>query len=834
MSDEDEGAPHGDPDSGPGYGDRGDAQDRGADRGSDRGDRTDRGDRGDRSDRGGRSDRGDRSDRSDRGGRGDRSDRGERSERGGRDGDPRRDPAEGGDQPPREPSVFAAADRGPLGGEGDTGGAATARRAVRTWAGGGADRLTTIHGDGTVFEGNQIFALYGSDRAAHFVQGPVPQETLDHLGRVYCATAAYPRMRDRLRDHRVLVLCGEPGSGRKATALALLDELTGGRVFRLDPRHGVDEITEDALQEGGGHLLELLAEDVRAELEPSGGRGEGNTSRSRRRPAPRLSELHLDRFGDLLRGRDAYGVVLVEDGELADRLLRGRYGMYCAPPPAEEVLRRHLWHRLRAESDEAVGEAWAHAGRREVVAALGLEELRPREAARLADHLAGHWRGEMSDDRLLVECRSFVRSQAREWFAGADRPGALPEALPALNAGAFRIAVAVFDGSAYSLAAEAAELLSWELAVTLDPEHAPGRRLFGTHAEHRPVQARAVLEDGELDLGPAKVPVRAVRFQGEALAGAVLGEVWHGYHNVRGPVARWLRALCDDPRPEVWVRASIAAGVLCSWDWIHGFRELVVPLAVTDEPVAHMAAATALAESARDPRVRSAVAAVLKDWAGSGEDSLVRTALLAHGYVLAAGSVPGSLDALARVVRAREATDIEVLVPASFSVARLLASGEPGPVLRRLRHWLEDGRLNLANLVHLSVIRTLTTRTTHLWGLREVPELDGHAARPLLVALLATRPELAPPLAWLLRHALTTARSGEAALEALGGLLRRAAKDPESLGHVGGFLPLLAVDRRDRDRLRGLLNELVRDRDRPLDREAARRMWDAVTEGANR
>ncbi|MEU2237137.1 hypothetical protein [Streptomyces vietnamensis] len=809
MSDQDEPAAGNDtPDSGHDRGDgggRGDAQDRGGDRGERGGDRGDRHDRGDR----------------------DRD-----RDRGDRDRDRDRERGDSAGEQSREPSVFATADRGPLGGESDTGGAATALRAVRTWAGGAADRLTTIHGDGTVFEGNQIFALHGSDRSL-FVQGPVPPETLDHLGRVYCATAGYARMRDRLRDHRVLVLCGEPGSGRKATALALLDELTGGKVFRLDPRHGVDEITEDVLQESGGHLLELLTEDARAEGEPRPARS-GRGEPAVRRPATRLSELHLDRFGELLRGRDAYGVVLVENGELADRLLRGRYGMYCAPPPADEVLHRHLWHLLRAEPDGALGAARARARRPDVVRALGLEELRPREAARLAEHLARHWRGEMTDEQLVAECASFVRSQAREWFAGADRPGVLPEALPALSAGAFRVAVAVFDGSAYSLAAEAAELLAWELAVTLDPDHAPGRRLFGTHAEHRPVQARAVLEDGELDLGPAKVPVRAVRFQGEALAGAVLGEIWHGYHNVRGPVARWLRALCDDARPEVWVRASVAAGVLCSWDWIHGFRELVVPLAVTDEPRARMAAATALAEAARDPRVRPAVAAVLKDWAGSGEDTLVRTALLAHGYVLAAGSVPGSLDALARVVRTREATDVDVLVPASFSVARLLASGEPEPVLRRLQQWLDDGRLNLANLVHLAVIRALATRTTHLWGLREVPELDEHAARPLLVALLATRPALAPELARLLRHTLATARSGEAALEALGGLLRRAAKDPEALGHVRAFLPRLAVDRRDRDRLRGLLNELVRDRDRPLDRSAARRMWDAVTEGANR
>lgn len=743
-------------------------------------------------------------------------------------------PGDGAGDQPREPSVFETADRGPLGGESDTGGAATARRAVRTWASAAGDRHTTIQGDGTVFEGHQIFALYGSDRAAHFVQGPVPPETLVHLGQVYCETAGYQRMKERLRDHRVLVLCGEPGSGRKATALALLDELTGGKVFRLDPRHGVDEMTEEVLQEGGGHLLELLAEDVRAEGEPRHSRSGPGDRAAARRPATRLSELHLDRFGDLLRGRNAFGVVLVENGELADRLLRGRYGTYCAPPPADEVLHRHLRLQLRAEPGEALGAARALARRADVVTALGLEELRPREAARLADHLARHWRGEVTDDQLLSDCATFVTSQAREWFAGADRPGTLPEALPVLNAGAFRVAVAVFDGSAYSLAAEAAELLAWELAVTLDPEHAPGRRLFGTHAEHRPVLARAVLEDGELDLGPATVPIRAVRFQGEALAGAVLGEVWHGYHNVRGPVARWLRALCDDVRPEVWVRASIAAGVLCSWDWIHGFRELVVPLAVTDEPVARMAAATALAESARDPRIRPAVADVLKNWAVSGEDALVGTALLAHGYVLAAGDVPGSLDALARVVRTREATDGDVLAPASFSVARLLASGEPEPVLSRLHQWLDDGRMVLANLVHLTVIRALNTRTTHLWGLRDVPELDPHASRPLVTALLATRPELAPELARLLRHTLATARSGGAALEALGSLIRRAAKDPEALGHVCRFLPLLAVDRRDRDRLRGLLNELVRDRDRPLDRGAARRMWDAVTEGANR
>ncbi|MFC8506915.1 hypothetical protein ACFU3J_03945 [Streptomyces sp. NPDC057411] len=736
--------------------------------------------------------------------------------------------AEASEQPQANP--FERAGRGPLGGAG-TGGAGTARAAVRTLVREAGDRHTTIGRDATIHEGDLYNNFWLGDRP-HFVQGPVPRETLDHLDDVYCETAGYQRMKDRLRARRVLVLCGEPGSGRKTTALALLSEVAKGQVFRLDPRHGADEIRAENLQPAAGHLIEILAEDMRTEAEPRHSRGAG--AEPAPRPPVRLSELHLDRLADLLGGVDGYGVLVVESGDLADRLLRGRYGTYCAPPPAEEVLHRHLRQLLRGEPEEATAAARALAARSDVVAALGLEELRPREAARLADHLARRQREELTDEQLLEDCAAFVRAQAREWFAGADRPGTLPEALPVLNATAFRIAVAVFNGSAYSIAAEAAELLAWELAVTLDPDRPAGRRLFGTHAEHRPVLARSVLEDTELDLGPAKVPARAVRFQGDALATAVLSEVWHGYHNVRGPVARWLRSLCDDPRPEVWVRASIAAGVLCSWDWIHGYGELVAPLAVREEPVARMAAATALAEAARDPRVRPAVAATVKDWAASDDPELMETALLTHGYVLAAGGIGGSLDAIARVVRTHEPDDVELLVPATFSVARLLASGDPEPVLRRLERWLADGRLNLSNLVHITVITTLTTRTTHLWGLRDVPELDEHASRPLLVALLATRPDLGPALGALLRRTLNTARAGEAALDGLGSLLRRAAKDGTALGLVCGLLPLLAVERRDRDRLRGLLNELVRDRDRPLDKSAARRMWDAVAEGAKR
>ncbi|MFJ3162650.1 nSTAND3 domain-containing NTPase [Streptomyces kanasensis] len=747
----------------------------------------------------------------------------------GRDG-AGRDGADAAPAPePPPPNPFDHAGRNPLGASGGTGGAGTAHAARTTFEHGRAERRYDIRGDGQVFEDNTFINQFWVDSGPPAVQGAVPRETLAHLAAVYCETTGYQRMKQTLRANGLIVLAGEPGSGRTATALALLSELTEDQVTRLDPATAVHTIGDDALHAAHGYLLELPPEDSAAP-EPDGPDGPHGRHPARRR----LTELHLDRFSGQLRARTSYGIVLVESGDLADRLLQGRYGVTCPPPSPAEVLHRHLRILLRGEPQGALDAACALAAHEDVVGALGLDELRPREAARLADHLARHQKGELTHEQLVEDCGAFVRAQARVWFARADRPGRLPEALPALNAAAFRIAVAVFNGSAYSLTAEAAELLTWELAVTLDPEHPVGRRLFGTHADNRPAVARSVVEDGELDLGAARVPARVIRFQGDALATAVLREVWHGHHNVRGPVSRWLRGLCDDPRPEVWVRASIAAGVLCSWDWVYGFGELVRPLAALDGRVPRMAAATALAEAARDPRVQPAVAAVLREWARSGDAALVDTAVLAHGYVLPAGSVRSSLDALGAVVRADDGADPDVLGTASFSVMRLLASSGPDTVVDRLGRWLDDGRRPLADLVLLSAIGALTMRTTHLWGLTEVPALETYGSRPLLLALLATRPDLAAPLAALVREALGTPRSGEPALDGLAALLRRAARDPETLRDVCGFLPRLAATSRDRDRLRGLLTGLVRDRDKPLDKAAAGRMWDAVAEGGRR
>ncbi|MFD3511625.1 hypothetical protein [Streptomyces sp. NPDC058657] len=751
------------------------------------------------------------------------------------DGSPA-DGAAGAEEQQTEASPFDQVGRGPLGGGGGgTGGSGTAQAARQNFPGRGTDRdHFRIGGDGQVYTGNTINHHHAPSggSSSPMVAGPVPREELDRLEDVYCEPAGYQRMKDLLREGRLLVLCGEPGSGRTATGLALLSELTHHQVDRLDPSIPLHRVQAEHLKEKHGYLLELPLDDGRRQpLSDTGQDRRSDAGTNPPRGTGRPTELHLDRLSGLLAASEGFAVVLAGGGEVAGQFLRGRYGLPCPQPRTEDVLHRHLRVLLKEAPEGALARARARFEETDLKDALGLEQLRPREAARLAELLSLRQRGSLTDAQLLADCAAFVRVQARAWFADADRPGTLPAALPVLDATAFRIAVAVFNGSSYSLTAEAGEQLAWELAVTLDPEQAAGRRLFAVHDADRPVLARAVVEDGEFDLGDAKVPMRAVRFQGRSLATAVLQEVWHGYHNVRGPLTRWLRTLCDDPRPHLWVRASVAAGVLSSWDWVYGAGELLHPMAATDSPTLQMAAATALAEASREASVCPAARVMLKEWTDSGDDALLTTALLTHGYGMAAGSVAASLDALAKVVR-REDVELDDLATASFSVTRLLAGAEPATVVGRLGGWLREDRKDLANLVLLAVIGALRTKATYLWGLHEDEEMARHGSKPLIAALLETRPDLRRKLADLVRHALVTARSGEATLDALGSWLRRAGSDPEQLGPACGFLSLLAVDRRDRDRLRHLLNRLVRDPGEALDKAAARRMWDAVGEGA--
>ncbi|MFJ9848957.1 hypothetical protein [Streptomyces sp. NPDC101150] len=689
-----------------------------------------------------------------------------------------------------------------------------------------------------------IHLRMGAPRSGAGIRGgPVPNEELSRLRRVHVEPKGYLLLRNALSARRLLVLGAAPGTGRTSTALSLLDEVTtlavdgngarpesGSRVRRVDPDGGVRQLADSLGGEAGekepgtGYLLELSLTRPGA-LPPDA--------------------MDLDGLAAALDRCTSFAVIVVAVGSAANPLLTGRYGMLCPPAPTEELLTTRLEERLEnhaaATPDgpgpaELLASAEELADRPEVRDAVGLTDLRPAEAELLASLLAGHLLGDVSYEELLAGCRSLAAGQAQEWFAGVDRALTAAPADAEGSAGrpgtaalfhpvAFRIALAVLGGASHSAVAAAAHLLTWELSVQSDPDNTPARPLFCDDPESDLALSRAELTDGRVEVAGTEVPGRLIWYRGPALPAAVLTEIWERHFPVRAPVVRWLRLLADDPRPQVWMRAAVAAGELSVRDFDHGYAELIRPLAEAATPRRRVFAATTMDQAAGHASHRKAVCKLVDDWSRYGTKSLRWTAAMALGYGNAAATTDDTLDALARIgVR----DDGEQLAVASFNVVRLLALPDSAQVLRRMAGWTHHKREEYQDLGLVTTVRLALTRVDEVLDDEPGSPLGDRGDWPLPLALAATRPELVGPMADLMWTALNTPRSKDVAMDALESLLRSAVrKDGAEWTRPGlaALLPALATAEHDRRRLDWLLRRMMNDPENPLPDAQARSLW---------
>ncbi|MEU5974701.1 hypothetical protein [Streptomyces sp. NPDC047315] len=694
-----------------------------------------------------------------------------------------------------------------------------------------------VHGRNAILDGTQGDVHLGDHHHYHrdrtglprLVSGALPRDELRRLRLVFEEPPRYAGLLDLLKQQRLVALCGDPGSGRRYAALSLLDAVTRGRVERLDPRTDLDTIAQADLQEGHGYLVEISGEEAfahdrhRPEDERDGERG------GERRWLPeRPAELHLDRLSAILDRRRAYGILVVASGGFADELLRGRYGRLFLTASADGVLRKHLVALLGHADGEGLERASQLARSEDVVEALGLDGLRPHEVESLAGLLVGHLKGETSADELVAELRTFAPRQARAWFASTSRAGPRNKSAvtAALRQAAFRTAVAVYNGSPYSVAATAADRLAWEFALAAFPDREPGRALFGDHQEARLAATRAELFDGEIVFDGRKLRTRNVRLQGRALARAVLSHVWDDYQSVRDPLCQWLRTQCADEAPMVWVPAAITAGALCTLDYAFAFDAIVDPMASADSLQQRVAAATVLAQAATlNDAVRPIVRDFVRAWARGDDRARQGTAALVHGFGTVATSVSASLDELGRLAGE---DDTELRMQVSFSVARLLAGTQPEVVLRRMGAWLGDRRQDRRDLALATVDRALWNRPRELWGFHDRPGMREYPGWPLAAALLTLEPRHTRMLADLVWCGLDTARWREELQISLSEWMRRGEREPALLDALCDFLPHLVSGTEDTDRLRNLLRRMERDPDEPLKPATVRQLRAAV------
>ncbi|MEV7788249.1 hypothetical protein AB0O72_23100 [Streptomyces sp. NPDC088106] len=701
----------------------------------------------------------------------------------------------------------AAAEDDLLGGGSDTDPSAKEGRAA---AGPGAAHFARetrfLLRDASTYVGGTINSVnfrYGGDTArGPLLAGPLPDDELRRLRGRFIPPPDYDACKRQLRADRLLVLCGQPGSGRMYTALSLLDDLGRGKVSRLDPGTdltglGADE-EDGRIARGHGYVLEPPGERL-------------------------LDELHLDRLCGLLAEREAYAVLLALPEPGARTADRTRYDRTHTPAAEDAVLDGHLAAELDGGPTGAREAARRLARDTQVRAVLGLETLLPAEAARLAGLVARCVTGDLTRQDLLTECRGFAAEQARQWFAGgAGTPTVLRDA-------AFRVSLAVFGGGSFNVVAEAAELLAWELAVTTDPERVPGRPLLGDGMEARLAAARATTETRmQPVVVSTDVPVRIVRFLGGSLAPAVLAHLWEHHHNMRGPVLRWLDSLCQDSRADVWTRAAVAAGELCRLDCAHTLGELLVPMAAADQARRGVFVATALQGVLEDPQVGEALRSLVKAWCTSDDGNLRWTATV----VLGCGTATPAVDeALSRLGRIGTRDDGRMRALAAESVAHLVGFTTGRGPLARIRTWLGDTRRPHQNLGLAATLLLAELTVADVWNPAE--DLTGREKWPLALAVCEARPQQAQEVAGLLWSALNTSRSYPAALDILRRWLRTCRGTPWEAALLR-FLPLLTLADDDRLRTLSLIGELSQDPDEPLEQEHAHRLAQAVEMGGTR
>ncbi|MEU8627345.1 hypothetical protein [Streptomyces sp. NPDC048669] len=715
---------------------------------------------------------------------------------------------------------------------------------------------------GRVYIGDTYMQMDARRSGTGIRSGPVPADELRELRRAHVAPDGYVRLRNALGARRLLVLGAAPGTGRTSTALSLLDDVTNfavaeanrnadtdadtgtdtgtgtrirtateppadSRVWRVDPDDGVRQLADslggEEVRPGTGYLLELSLTGPGV-LPPD--------------------EIGLDRLAAALAGCRAFAVIVVTVGSAANPLLAGRYGMLCPPAPTQELLTTRLRERLEDRADaaaddspptaELLARAEELAEREEVRDAVGLADLRPVEAELFASLLAGHVLETVSYKDLLDGCRSLAAGQAQEWFAGVDRAlaarpadteGTTGQAAVLFHPVAFRIALAVLGGASHSAVASAAHLLTWELSVQCDPDNAPARPLFCDDPDSDLALSRAELKNGLVEVAGAEVAARLIWYRGSALPAAVLTEVWDRHFPARAPVVRWLRLLADDPRPQVWMRAAVAAGELCVQDFDHGYAELVRPLAEASTARRRFFAATMMDQAAGHASHRKAVRKLVDDWGRYGTNSLRWSAAMALGYGNAAATTDDALDALARIGVRDEGEQMAV---ASLNVVRLLALPDGPRVLRRMTDWTRHKYVTYQDLGLVTAVRLMLTSVDEVLFEASASPLGERDDRPLALALAASRPELVGPMADLMWTALNTARSRDVAMDALESLLRSAVRKNRSEGArlgLAALLPVLMAEEQDRRRLDWLLRRMMNDPENRLPDAQARALW---------
>jgi hypothetical protein len=652
--------------------------------------------------------------------------------------------------------------------------------------------------------------------------GSVREDVLEWVRARYLPVERHRDMAEMLEQRNVILLRGQPGTGRVTTALHLLDRVARSRVFRLRSGKSVKSLVEaDFPEQNAGYVAEL----------PRGLSGA-------------LTEENLDELRDRLEKASSFCVLIApSDSRFVE--VFGGYAFDYAPPDPAALLAKHVEHEIRPEDPPELESDLAELRSAQWTAeALG-PCPRPMESVWMATLLVRHARGEITREDVEREAAQAVHRQVAEWFVALQGLAPGPELDEALRLTAFRIALAVLNDSPDNLVAEAAELLGGKFVTATSKDDKRQVSLFADDQESRLPALRAKIVGGYATFGRERVPMPLMSFHDPRYPTAILDHVWQNHYRMRDSINAWLTKLTEDDRPMVWVRAAQAMGFLCRRDFVYVFTKMIRPRAADDGggwllSNRRLSPAIALDQAAQDDDLRPAIIERLQDWRRSSSRPLRWTAAATYGFALGRLRVDDTLEEL-RVLGTPsesrepldEGDDWDVVWIAGYSVAKLLAFGRVTEVLDCLRRWLDSDRSSLRRLA-LRSLRHLTDlygfELDHLeMAATDQPALPAGAEQwPLLLTLHSQDPRLTEPICELLRRSLRNREGDGLARHFLARWIRCAEHDRVLLDVLAGFMARLVEKEGDAQRLLYLIGRLTKDWADPLKPDVAARLTASI------
>ncbi|MFE1203647.1 hypothetical protein ACFW5V_18360 [Streptomyces sp. NPDC058762] len=511
--------------------------------------------------------------------------------------------------------------------------------------------------------------IVGDDTSPAKADLQVSDFSIDYLTRRYVPVPGHDDMEKGLREHGVIALYGEEGSGRRSTAIALLGRVTSA----VGTLHCEDADVLQALCAQGQEVL---------------GHDHGYLVEAGDRP---VTPQTLDRLARLVLEAQARLIVIGPPSAFPSLTSDTPVIEHCAPD-AVGVLKEHLEARL-ARHALRTGESGAEfmatvKNKSRLKETLGLARSMA-DVVRLAHTLAGAFEAFHAEHREVADAFDAGKALDDAIAAWRDRLPRLAKEMLGLDAHqgketrpgtyerAIRIAYALFNEHPLPDVDEAGDRLSRVMGPYFDTaDESPGR----------PAPHMDALVPPQMRAPALTVPVRA-KLVDDALLRVMLETTWSAYSGFRRPFLGWLNDLTGRRGPgheRTRVRVAQIAGLLMRRDFDFVYRECVGPWARSEIGGKRLCAALAAEMAAAEDGPTRRVAARVQQWAHSPSRELQDTAARAYGTSIGLRDLPATLSELTTLGKRPE---LATAASVAHSTAWLFLEGHVDDVMVTLKAW---------------------------------------------------------------------------------------------------------------------------------------------------